>query len=410
MYTLTVSCPNNCVLSRLKDVDLPLTNGLMTQSVKLDLKMGTQWHEQMLGCVLPSNWSGEAYLDENYNGIRDAGEAPANGETFVLRDADSGEDVITVKTDDNGMFVVEGIAPGEYELVYPLDEGSLLPKDPNIDFYQNGDVMTTGRVRIYENEDKAGTKLSIARTTEIGGLVWLEQYSGVTPVKGAKVHLLDKNGSAIAEYMTGEDGVYVFKGLMPGFYAVDVTIPSGYVLVDTEDTTMAEKGLISVVEEVSGLFGKSAVIELRMAKHRNDMNVGMVLPGRLGDKAWLDLNGNGLQDGEEGGIPGVMVELLRNGRVVASTVTDQYGYYVFEDIYPTEYTLKATWPAEVMPTILREEIKQISSVLEEDGTTIPVTVESNKANYAADLGFVLVEDGKMPAGYGEGETQIWKKK
>ena len=30
--------------------------------------------------------------------------------------------------------------------------------------------------------------------------------------------------------------------------------------------------------------------------------------------------------------------------------------------------------------------------------------------YAADLGFVLVEEGKFPAGYGEGEKQIWKKK
>ena len=410
VYTLTVSCPNNCVLSRLKDVDLPLKNGLMTQSVELDLRMGTQWHGQMLGCVLPSNWSGEAYLDENYNGVHDEGEAPANGETFILRDADTHEAVITVQTDENGVFVVEGIAPGEYELVYPLDEGSLMPKDSNIDFHLDGDVLSTGRVRIYENEDKAGTMLSIARTTEIGGLVWLEQYSGITPVKDAKVHLLDKDGNAIAEYLTGEDGLYVFKGLMPDVYAIDVTIPTGYVLVDTEDTAMAEKGLTSVVEEVNGLFGKSAFIELRMAKHRHDMDVGMVLPGRLGDKAWLDLNGNGLQDGEEGGIPGITVELLRNGRVIASTMTDQYGYYVFEELYPTEYTLRVTWPAEVVPTVLREDIKHISSVLQEDGTTLPVTVESNKANYAADLGFILVEDGKLPAGYGEGATQIWKKK
>ncbi|MBR6667322.1 MAG: carboxypeptidase regulatory-like domain-containing protein [Clostridia bacterium] len=410
VYTLTVSCPNNCVLSRLKDVELPLQNGLMSQSVTLDLRMGTQWHDQMLGCVLPSEWAGTAYLDENYNGVQDAGEAPAVGETLVLRDADTGEAVITVKTDENGSFLVEGIAPGEYELVYPMDEGNLVPRDVNIDFRLEGDVMTTGRVRINENQDQAGTRLSIVRTTEIGGLVWLEQHSGVTPVKGATVHLLDAQGKVIAEFVTGDDGVYVFKGLMPGWYAIDVTIPAGYVLVDTRDDAMAEKGLISVVEEVDGLYGKSAAIELRMARHRNDMDVGIVLPGRLGDKAWLDLNGNGLQDGEEGGIPGVTVTLLRDGAVIATTVTDQYGYYVFEGLYPTEYTLQVNWPAEVKPTILREEIKQISSVLKEDGTSVPVTVESNKANYAADLGFVLVDEGKFPAGYGEGETQKWKKK
>ena len=263
---------------------------------------------------------------------------------------------------------------------------------------------------IHENEAKSGTALCVVRTTEIGGMVWLEEYTGLTPVKGALLHLLDASGNAIAEFTTGEDGKYAFKGLMPADYALDVTIPSGYVLVDASDTKMAEKGQYSFVEEADGSFGKSAVITLRMAKHRRDMDVGMVLPGRLGDKAWLDLNGNGLQDGEEGGLPGVTIEVLRGEKVVATAVTDQYGYYTIKGLYPTEYILRVTWPEGVVPTTLREDIQQISSVLNADGTTIPVTVESNKANYAADLGFVLIEEGKLPAGYGEGATQKWKKK
>ena len=409
-YTLTVTCPHACVLSRMQNVSMGLTKGLNTQSIQLKLQMGTQWHDQYLGCVLPSEWTGEAYLDENYDGVRGADEAPANGETFILRDAETGEDVYVVQTDDNGVFHIKGIAPGEYELVYPLDEGNLPIKDTDIDFYLDGDVMTTGRVTIRENEDRSGTRLSIARTTEIGGLVWLQQFSGVTPVAGAKIHLLDAQGNAISEYVTGEDGRYTFKGLMPDVYAIDATIPSGYVLVDSSDTTIGEAGLVSVVEDAQGLFGQSKPITLRMAKHRRDMDVGMVLPGRLGDKAWLDLNGNGLQDGDEGGIPGVTVELLRGERLVGSAVTDQYGYYVFENLYPTEYVLRVTWPAQVKPTVLRPEIGQISSVLQEDGLSMPVMVPSNKANYAADLGFVLIDEDQLPAGYGEGEAQVWKKK
>lgn len=409
-YTLRVTCPDRYVLSRLSDVEMPVAIGEATQDVTFQLQMGTQWHEQMLGCVIPASWTGEAWLDENWDGVRGADEAPANGEKIELRDAVTGKTVFTVVTDDNGVFTIDGIAPGEYELVYPLDEGNLQPKDGSCDFTLNNDVMTNGRVTIRQDEAKSGTNLCVVRTTEIGGKVWLEQYSGVSPVKGAKLHLLDASGNAIAEYITGEDGEYVFKGLMPNDYAIDVTIPAGYVLVDTSDITMAEKGLISVVEEANGLFGKSAVITLKMAKHRRDMDVGMVLPGRLGDKAWLDLNGNGLQDGEEGGIPGVTVELMRGGKAIAATVTDQYGYYVFEDLYPTEYTLLVTWPSEVVPTVLREDIKQISSILKENGETIPVVVESSKANYAADLGFMLVDEDKLPAGYGEGEEQVWKKK
>ncbi len=409
-YTLSVECPGEYVISRLSGVKLPVKSGLTAQETTFRLAMGTQWHNQMLGCVIPATWTGEAYLDENWNGRRDTEEAPAIGETLELRDADTGEMVFTVTTDENGVFTIEGIAPGAYELVYPLDEGNLQAKDGSGDFFPNGDVMTNGYVVIRAAEAKSGTSLCVVRTTEIGGMVWLEQFSGVTPVKGAKLHLLDASGNPIAEYTTADDGRYVFKGLMPGDYAVDVTIPAGYVLVDGTDPRIAEKGLISFVEEAQGLFGKSAVITLKMARHIRNMDAGMVLPGRLGDKVWLDLNGNGLQDGEEGGIPGVTIELMRGEKVVATTVSDQYGYYIFEELYPTEYTLRVTWPGEVKPTILRTEIPQISSVLQENGISIPVTVESNKANYAADLGFVLVEEGKLPAGYGEGATQVWKKK
>lgn len=409
-YTLQVECPDGYVVSRLNGVTMPVRNGLATQETTFQLKMGTQWHAQRLGCVIPASWSGEAFLDENWDGLRGADEAPAVGETIELRDADTGETVLSVQTDEKGCFTIAGIAPGEYELVYPLDDGNLEVKDGSCDFYRNGNVMTNGRVVIREAEQRTGTLLCVARTTEIGGQVWLNQYSGVTPVKGARLHLLDGFGVTLAECVTGEDGRYLFKGLMPGEYAVDVTIPDGYALVDCTDTSIAQDGLSSFVQEAQGLYGKSAVVTLRMARHLRNMDTGMVLPGRLGDMAWLDLNGNGLQDFDEGGIPGVTIELLRGDKVVATTVTDQYGYYVFDALYPTVYTLRVTWPSEVKPTVLRTDVHQISSVLQEDGTSIPVTVESNKANYAADLGFVLVEEGKLPAGYGEGAAQVWKKK
>ena len=51
----------------------------------------------------------------------------------------------------------------------------------------------------------------------------------------------------------------------------------------------------------------------------------------------------------------------------------------------------------------------IVSVLQENGESILVPVESDGVNYAADLGFVLVKEGKFPAGYGEGVAQDWTK-
>jgi len=409
-YTLTVTCPGDYVMSRLLNVSMNLQNGLKTQTTQLTLPMGSQWHEQMIGCVLPAVWTGEAYLDENHDGVRDAAEAPAVGERIELRDAETGEVVSAAVTDDHGLFTIKGIAPGDYELVYPLDEGNLTPKDGGSDFRFNGSVMTNGRVTICENQVISGTVLAVVRTTELGGYVWVEEYDGINPVKGATIHLMDAQGTSLAEFITSENGQYAFKGLMPADYVLEVAIPGRYVLVEDGDARLTENGMTSVIDDAQGALGKSKMITLRMAKHQHDLDVGMVLPGRLGDKVWLDLNGNGLQDGDEGGIPGVTIELLRGEKTVATTVSDQYGYYVFEGLYPTEYSLRVTWPAEVKPTVVREDIRQISSILREDGTTLLVTVESNKANYTADLGFVLLEEDKLPAGYGEGAAQIWKKK
>jgi hypothetical protein len=122
----------------------------------------------------------------------------------------------------------------------------------------------------------------------------------------------------------------------------------------------------------------------------------------------LDLNGNSLQDGGEGGVPGVKIALVYHGNIVAETVSDQYGYYVFESIYPGEYTLKVEMPKEVVPTKQRSDLPMIVSVLTESGESMIVSVESDKANYDADLGFALRKENVYPAGYGEGAAQIWE--
>ena len=103
----------------------------------------------------------------------------------------------------------------------------------------------------------------------------------------------------------------------------------------------------------------------------------------------------------------------RDGVTVAETVTDQYGFYRITDLYPAVYTLRVTAPAEVKPTRKRTDIRIIASSLEEtDGDvcyTGEITVESDRANYNVDLGFVTRRYGVLPAGYGQGKTQNWQK-
>ncbi|MCC6168297.1 MAG: choice-of-anchor A family protein [Caldilineaceae bacterium] len=63
---------------------------------------------------------------------------------------------------------------------------------------------------------------------------------------------------------------------------------------------------------------------------------------RLGDLIWSDTNSNGLQDSGEPGIAGVNLELYASGQsnLVAQTMTNISGKYLFPDIPPGSYSVK----------------------------------------------------------------------
>ena len=248
------------------------------------------------------------------------------------------------------------------------------------------------------------------RYTDITGTVWFDEGGTINQLSGARVNLLDEAGNQLLTTVTGEDGLYALQRLLPGTYEITVSMPAGHVVVEPDDARITEKGLISIMKEVNRTEGTTGKFVLRMGDAMQEQNIGGVLPGILGDFLWLDLNKNGLQDTDEGGIPGVTIDLEReNGELIASTVTDQYGYYRFTDLYPSSYILVPHLPEEVTPTQHREDVPGIVSVLEDDGRSIPVPVISDSKNYDADMGCILVHAGDYPAGYGQGATQDWRK-
>lgn len=405
-YTLTAICPEGYVLSRMEAVTLGLHHGESEQTISLTVGMGNAWTEQMLGCVMPASYSGVAWLDENLNGTYDEADKKAPGEEIVLVDPDTGDVIGTVVTDENGAFTFDGLAPGEYCLIY-TPAADVHTASGGTTFALADGKLVMDSIAIAENTHGDGAVLGLIRETKLGGMVWLESDGEAVPVAEAVVTLYAASGEAVDACMTDAEGGYVFGGLMPGEYRVGVELPAGYCALEPGDYRLADGKLVSVLESSEAGCGMSGVITVKMAEDQPELHIGSVLPGRLGDLCWLDLNGNGLQDSGEGGVPGVHIALMRNGEVAAETVSDQYGYYVFEAIYPGEYTLRVTAPAEVAPTKQRDDMPMIVSVLTESGESIPVRVESDAANYNADLGFVLRKETVYPDGYGEGETQIW---
>jgi hypothetical protein len=70
--------------------------------------------------------------------------------------------------------------------------------------------------------------------------------------------------------------------------------------------------------------------------------------GVIGDRVWLDSNGNGLQDTGEPGVAGVEVTLFNaaNDDVVATTSTDNDGNYSFTGVAAGDYYVGFTLPAQ----------------------------------------------------------------
>ena len=409
-YTLTVSCPDGSVLSRTDNLTLPLSAGRDTQSVSLPVAMGEEWTGQMLGTVIPASVSGQLWLDENNNGIFDEGEQTPSGYTVIVTDDRNGKTFDTLRTDGEGRFATSGMIPGSFTLSFPLDEKTVAPKEGSSNFHEeNGQLVLSG-LELSENENREGLLLGMVRYTAIGGSVWIDRGDRVETLSGAEITLKDGDGNAIRSATTTENGAYRFDKLMPGVYRLEAMMPEGCVIIEPGDPRL-DGDQISVMTETVNRAGTSDPIDLKMAEDMLQMNIGCVLPGRLGDFCWLDLDGDGLQGMNEPGIAGVKIELQRDGVTIAETVTDDYGFYRFSDLYPAVYTLKVTAPDEVKPTTRRNDIRMIASVLEETEDTlcysIEIQVESDKANYNADLGFVCRREGVLPAGAGVGEPQSW---
>ena len=407
-YTLTVSCPTNYVMSRTDNLKLPLTAGKAEQSVQLSVAMGSEWTRQEVGAVIPAGVSGQLWLDENNNGLFDTGEQTPAGYEVIVTDDRTGRVFDKLYTDEKGCFATTGMIPGTFTLSFAMDENTIAPKDGSSDFTeQNGKLVLAG-LELEEDEDKTGLLLGIVRYTAIGGNVWIDRGNSVQTLGGTQISLKDDSGNVLRTITTGENGAYKFDKLMPGIYQLDAVVPEGCVIIEPGDRRLnAEQ--VSVIANTVNREGSSDLIDLKMAQDQLKMNIGCVLPGRMGDFCWLDYDGDGLQGMDEPGIPGVKITLMRDGNVVAETVTDQYGFYLFKDLYPSDYILQPELPGEVKPTVYRDDYSGIVSVLGEDGNSVPVSVFSNAANYNADMGAVPVTPGVYPNGYGQGATQNWVK-
>lgn len=175
----------------------------------------------------------------------------------------------------------------------------------------------------------------------IGDTVWYDHNAngyledGETGIPGVRLILYDASGTEIGSTVTDETGWYTFSHLELAVYTVKVdqsTLPAG--VIATYELDYALDGLLD---------GSTTVDLLDHNCHpATDVDFGYRLLGSIGDRVWYDVNGDGVQDTGEAGIPGVTVQLLQRetGAVVATQETVDDGFYTFTDVERGNYIVR----------------------------------------------------------------------
>lgn len=330
------------------------------------------------------------WLDNDGDGLQSAGERGLAGVTVALAGA-NGETVDVAMSDGRGRYRFAGVCDGAYsvtidESLVPLDaspaqqgDDATIDSDPpagaawlaqgdrrdDIDFaFNNGDCQGAVLGDIYDDGNADG-----------------ERDPGEDGIPGVKVTLQDPaaGGTTLREGLTDGQGRYRLAGLCAGDYSVSVDAAT---ITGFASPTVGTGDPLPV--QVASDQAESALPPLGFARGCR---------GQIGDRVWIDTDGDGQQGAAEVGIEGVWLELRDSqGRLVGQRRTGATGHYVFDGLCAGSYALQvdaSTVPAGLTPTVVGQGDPALDSL---GATPQWLTLVTNSGVIdGADFGFVSGE-------------------
>lgn len=300
---------------------------------------------------------GIAFLDLNYNGIRDEGEPGCAGVTLELIKESNSKSMGKKVTGEDGSYDFDSLRGGEYRLRAILpDDGSIFTQASKqqglVNLFEQRESRRENSISpiSIENGDVVETVVGLARGAQIKGTVFQDaDYNGVLDdkdkrISGVKVEVRNAQEEIIASTTTNANGNYLLDGIMPGMYSLHFLRKEGYAF--TRFRPQEEAG--NWVRSLQGSHGVTELIDIKMGATLEGVNAGMLLSSTLVGILFDDLNDNGLMDDGEGGMQDVRVRLVSEDAEIDlwSDVTAE-GTYFFDGVMPGQYTLMYTLPEHV---------------------------------------------------------------
>jgi protocatechuate 3,4-dioxygenase beta subunit len=241
----------------------------------------------------------------------------------------------------------------------------------------------------------------------IGDYVWFDtdkdgiQDANEIGVGGVIVNLLDASGNVIATTVTDPSGRYLFTDVPAGTYTVEFTnLPTGFVF--TTQTNGTDNG-----SDANTTTGRTNSFTLAAGENKTDIDAG-IKPNiaALGNYVWLDLNKDGIQDAGEPGLAGINVTLYNatTNQILAATVTDAYGKYLFDNLTAGSYYVAFTAPTNYIFTAQDATADDKDSDVALTGVTATINLVAGETNLDVDAGLILKETANTISAIGD---KVW---
>ena len=344
---------------------LPASGGNPAVSLAVDLDGIAQVAELGLGDVeVYRPWTASVgfslignrvWDDLNGNGLQDMGEPGLANIQVELLPQVGPTPLQTALTDSQGMFTFT-VAPGTYRLRFLAPSGyALVPQRAGTDNTINSSANpTTGEsdpitvTSCVSTLDWDAGMVTAAPST-IGDLIWWDlngdgiQDTGEPGLSGVSVSLVDSaTNTVLSTNSTDLLGMYSLQA-SPGSYYLTLTPPSGFILSPTN-----QGGNPDTDSDFDPVTLQTAIFTVSSGTTINNLDGGLALgtDSAVGNRIWVDINCDGVQDSAEPGLGGVMItayDIAAPTIPIETRVTDTNGVYRFI-LSPGTYILEITVP------------------------------------------------------------------